>query len=143
MTDAEAGRKRAEPGPRGSVLVVDDDEISREIAADIVSMLGYEAHAVDSSAEFLRATASRRYDAVLLDWHLPDLSGLEAARRYREQEDARASGPRTPLIAITGNSLSGDRERCLEAGMDDYLPKPFRVEEMQAMLARWVTPRHG
>lgn len=139
MTSARSPSKGGAESERRRLLVVDDDPVSLELALDIVSELGYSGQGAGTAAEFLAAMERERFDAVLLDWNMPDLSGLEAARIYRKAERSRGDGLRTPLIAVTGNGDEESRKECLAAGMDDYLPKPYEIDELEAALARWVT----
>ena len=83
--------------------------------------------------EFLSATHD--FDAVLMDCQMPEMDGLEATRRARAHE--RASGSHVPIIALTANAMVGDREQCLDAGMDDFLSKPFQLRDLSAALDRW------
>jgi CheY-like chemotaxis protein len=84
----------------------------------------------------LRALETSAYDIILLDVQMPEMDGYEVARRIREKWSADESS-RPRMIALTGNAMQGDREQCLEAGMDDYLSKPVRIAELKAALERW------
>ena len=91
----------------------------------------------DNGAQALEMIADGAYDAVLMDVQMPVLDGFAATRDLRARE--RASGrPRMPVIAMTANAMSGDRDQCLAAGMDDYIPKPVKLAELHRTLARWV-----
>jgi CheY-like chemotaxis protein len=89
----------------------------------------------DGAAAHAAATRSR-YDLVFMDCHMPVMDGFEATRRIREDE--HASGGHTPIVALTADALAGDRERCLESGMDDYLTKPVSSASLAAMVERWT-----
>mgnify|MGYP003854486723 CR=1 FL=1 len=97
-------------------------------------------HPVEGFAEALKgaleAAAAFHPDVVLLDIGLPGMSGYDVARRVRERWATQPAG-RPRLVAITGNAMQGERERCLEAGMDDYVAKPFRLDDLRVMLQRW------
>jgi two-component system, sensor histidine kinase len=128
-----AGFQAARSGAR--VLVVDDHPVNRALAVAQLQDLGYAADAAESGDEALSLLAERAYDAVLLDCAMPELDGYETCRRLRAREGADR---RTPVIALTAFAVAGERERCLAAGMDDYLAKPYRGEELTALLDRWL-----
>lgn len=132
-----AGRPGA-PAPdgpyRGRVLVVEDNEVNQLVARATVSKFGYAVDVVSNGAEAVEATESTRYSAVLMDCHMPVMDGFEATRVIR----SRGGIHRLPIIAMTAGALDGDRERCLAAGMDDYLAKPVDAAALEAALARWV-----
>ncbi len=118
-----------------NVLVVDDEPVNVRITLAHLARLGHAADAVEDGARALEQLARRRYDAVLMDCHMPNLDGYETTRRLRVLEHGSR---RTPVIAVTAYAVVGERERCLAAGMDDYLAKPFRAEELGAILTRWL-----
>jgi CheY-like chemotaxis protein len=118
------------------VLLVEDNLINQKVALHQLSRLGYAAHVASNGEEALKAAALHDYALVLMDCQMPLLDGFEATRRIRDAE--RASGRRLPVVAMTANAAEGDRERCLAAGMDDYLPKPIARAALAAMLQRYV-----
>ncbi|MCW2775550.1 MAG: hybrid sensor histidine kinase/response regulator [Nocardioides sp.] len=125
----------ASPTRRGRVLVVEDGEINQLVAAGILEHLGYRVDVVDGGVEALAAMRDATFDAVLMDVHMPGMDGYQATAEIRRIEgDAR----RTPIIAMTAGAVVGDAERCLAAGMDDYLSKPIDVAAVDAALGRWV-----
>jgi CheY-like chemotaxis protein/HPt (histidine-containing phosphotransfer) domain-containing protein len=115
-------------------LVVDDDPVNRLVATAELAALGYTAEATDNGETALDLLAREPYDAVLLDCEMPRLDGYETCRRLRQRE---TGGRRTWVIALTAHSAPGEREKCLAAGMDDHLRKPWRGEELAAVLRRW------
>ncbi|WP_341229036.1 hybrid sensor histidine kinase/response regulator [Nocardioides salarius] len=135
--DAPSGRGGARPRPahRGHLLVVEDDETNQMVATGITRRLGFTIDIAGNGREALDAVARRHYDAVLMDCQMPVLDGYDATRELRARE---GDGPRTPVIAVTASAVMGDRERCLAAGMDDYLSKPFDPSGLDAVLTRWV-----
>ena len=119
------------------ILLADDNIVNRKVGVGLLARLGYAAHVVTNGAEVLAALDAHVYDVILLDIHMPEVDGFEAARRIRARwagDDAH----RPMLIAMTAGALAGDRERCLEAGMDDYISKPIEIDKLQAALARAI-----
>ena len=97
---------------------------------------GYMQLAADGNAA-LGAATRRRYDLILMDCHMPQMDGFEATRRIRDDEFERSRG-HTPIVALTADALAGDRERCLESGMDDYMTKPVSSAMLAACVERWT-----
>jgi PAS domain S-box-containing protein len=123
------------PPVAARVLVAEDNEINQKVAVRVLEKLGYTVEVADDGREALEACGRTRYDAVLMDGQMPGMDGYEATRRIRERE---RDGERLPIIAMTASAMKGDRERCLEAGMDDYVSKPVTPESLEAALRRWV-----
>ncbi len=115
------------------ILVADDNPVSRRVAVATLARLGYESDVVDDGLQALAALRRRRYDVVLMDLQMPEMDGLEATRRIR---DEFASDAQPYIVAMTASVTVQDRARCLSAGMDDYIGKPFRVEELVRALKR-------
>jgi CheY-like chemotaxis protein len=121
------------------ILVADDDAMNRLVAIESLKYLGAEVAAVSTGAEAVDAASARRFDLLLMDVHMPDMSGIEATMRLREAE--RAAGlPRTPIVALTASATAKDQQNCLDAGMDAVLTKPFRIEQLEAVLNRYCAP---
>jgi CheY-like chemotaxis protein len=119
------------------VLVVEDNVANLKVAVRMVEKLGYRADVAANGVEAVRVLDEVRYDAVLMDCHMPEMNGFDATRAIRRKE---TDGQHTPVIAMTASALSGDRERCLAAGMDDYISKPIKLHVVAAVLERWLTP---
>jgi signal transduction histidine kinase/CheY-like chemotaxis protein len=122
-------------GPPVRVLVADDNEVNRIVASGLLEMLGCSVELACDGAEAVGLAFASRPDLILMDVSMPRMNGLEAAAEIRRRE---AGGPRVPIIALTAHAMAEHRDRCLEAGMDDHLPKPFPPEALAAMLARWA-----
>jgi len=123
------------------ILLAEDDPVNRRVVQEQLQRLGYAADAVDSGADVLRQLKRNRYEVILLDCHMPLMDGFEVARKIRRQERGtwQRHGPAKPgvrIIALTARAMTGDRERCLAAGMDDYLAKPVRLETLREALER-------
>jgi two-component system, sensor histidine kinase and response regulator len=126
------------PDPGGPiVLVAEDNEVNRAVAKALLAKRNLRTETAANGKEALRMSQAREYAAILMDCQMPELDGYEATRRIRELETDR----HTPIIAMTAHSMAGDRERCLAAGMDDYLSKPVRANELDAAIERWL-PGH-
>jgi CheY-like chemotaxis protein len=123
---------------RGHVLVAEDNHVNQKVAVSILERLGYRADVAANGLEAIEALSRIRYAAILMDVHMPEMDGYKATTEIKRREAAQAR--RTPIIAMTANAMQGDRERALEAGMDDYVPKPINAEELEAVLERWVSP---
>jgi CheY-like chemotaxis protein len=117
------------------ILVVEDNAANVKVAVRMVERLGYRADVAGNGVEAVRVLGQVHYDAVLMDCQMPEMDGYEAARAIRRNE---TDGRRTPIIAMTASALSGDRERCLAAGMDDYISKPVKLHIVAAVLERWL-----
>jgi len=121
------------------ILVADDNPVNQKVAQAYLRKMGYQAELATNGLEVLDALERKPYDLIFLDVQMPEMDGYEAARRIR----VRWAGARPSLIAVTGNALLGDRERCLQAGMDDYVAKPIRLNELEAIVKRWGPRRPG
>jgi len=122
------------------VLVVEDNPVNQLVTGQMLRKLGCQVDMIGNGQEAVAAVARQAYELVLMDCQMPGMDGYEATRLIRAWQ-AEQSAARTPIVAFTANAMDGDRERCLAAGMDDYLPKPVSVEALRAMLVRWFADR--
>jgi CheY-like chemotaxis protein len=125
-------------GPK--VLVVEDNPVNREVAIGMLESLGCEAVAADNGWLAIEAMNDGTYDAVLMDCQMPVMDGLTATGEIRRRERG-TNRARVPIIALTANAMEGDRDRCLAAGMDDFLSKPFTQQQLAKLLKRWLALR--
>ena len=114
------------------VLLADDEEINRVLGTALLAKLGYRTAIAHDGREAVEMAGACDYDAILMDCMMPAVDGLQATREIRAAEGTR----RVPIIALTALAMPGDRERCLQAGMDDYLTKPVRLPALDAALRR-------
>jgi CheY-like chemotaxis protein/HPt (histidine-containing phosphotransfer) domain-containing protein len=121
-----------------TVLVVEDNDVNRTLALRQLEKLGYQARAVTNGMEALEAVRGSRFGVVLMDCLMPEMDGFQTTRAIREMESG--TGRRTPIIALTANVTDRDREACLDAGMDDFVPKPVMIESLRSALAQWLPP---
>ena len=124
-------------------LLVEDNAVNMIVAQTQIERLGVLAVTALDGVLALEALAREAFDIVLMDCQMPNMDGYEAVRRWRILEKARLVSRRTPVIALTANAMAGDRERCLEAGFDDHLGKPFSQEDLERMLIRWLNPQNA
>ncbi len=119
------------------ILLVEDNPVNLLVAQKLLAVLGFEADTATDGEAALGSMESTRYDMVFMDCQMPVLDGYAATRRWRAME-AESGGRPIPIVAMTANAMAGDRERCLAAGMDDYLSKPVAREQLDACLQRWL-----
>jgi CheY-like chemotaxis protein len=119
---------------RARILLVEDNPVNQLVAKGMLSKLGCEVIVAAHGGEALKCLEDQRFDLVLMDCNMPVMDGYEASRQIRQS----GRWPDLPIVALTANALSEERERCRAAGMNDYLAKPFRREELKALLDLWV-----
>jgi CheY-like chemotaxis protein len=119
------------------VLVVEDDIVNQRVTALMLRRLGLELVAVDNGYEAIDLAVRESWDLVLMDLRMPGIDGLETVRRIRR----RLEGRLLPIVALTANARPEDREECRQAGMDDFLTKPLKQDELRTCLKRWLESR--
>lgn len=137
--------KRQGQGSR--ILLAEDNAVNREVALGMLELAGYRVTMAQNGREAVELSATTPYDLILMDCQMPEMEGFEATSLIRKREtaqssrttqDASCNTPHVPIIALTAHAMPGDRERCLTAGMDDYLTKPFSQHQLETLLNRWL-----
>jgi len=123
-------------------LLVEDNEINIAVITTQLKMLGYQADIAKNGAEGLDRWKAGEYDIVLTDCHMPVMDGFQMTGKIRDAENS-ASTAKTPIIAITANAMQGEADRCIQAGMDDYLAKPVGLDELSEVLKKWTRSGKG
>jgi CheY-like chemotaxis protein len=119
---------------RDRILIAEDNAINQKVIERMVQKLGYPVDLVANGREAIDALAGWSYSLIFMDCQMPEMDGFEACREIRKLD----GGAHIPIIAITANAMKGDRERCLAAGMDDYVSKPFKQEDLRVVIERWL-----
>jgi signal transduction histidine kinase/DNA-binding response OmpR family regulator/HPt (histidine-containing phosphotransfer) domain-containing protein len=133
-----------EPSPNpgsfeAKILVAEDNPVNQEVCKQMLETLGCQVHLVSNGVEALRALSIHSFDLVFMDCQMPEMDGYEAVRTLRNLETEASDGSRHQIIvALTAHAMEGDRDRCIAAGMDDYLSKPFNRKQLQETLGRWL-----
>jgi signal transduction histidine kinase/DNA-binding response OmpR family regulator len=134
---AEAARP---PALRARILLAEDNPVNRKVARLTLERLGHVVETAETGRQAVEAMRTGVYDVVLMDCQMPEMDGFEATAEIRRLE---GDGRHTPIVAMTANAMQGDRERCLAAGMDDYMSKPVEREAVETMIRRWVPAGPG
>jgi CheY-like chemotaxis protein len=121
------------------ILMVDDNPVNRKVGEMVLRRAGFRVVVAEDGPTGIAAALAHLPDAVLMDWQMPGMDGLEATRRLRATWPAGTPAP--PIVALTANTMPGDREQCLAAGMDDYLAKPYRADILVAKIQQWLAAR--
>lgn len=120
------------------VLVCEDNALIQLLAMKQLANLGVQVHVMSNGREGLEAIRTCNYDLIFMDCQMPEMDGFEATRAIREEEAANGKGKHSIIIAMTASAMAGDDDKCLRAGMDDYLSKPFTIEQLRAKLLKWL-----
>ncbi len=124
----------------GTVLLAEDNGINREVAAEMLSSLGYQSRWVRNGRDAVEVWRGGGINLILMDCQMPEMDGYDATRAIRSEESQQPQPRHIPIVALTAHATNGDRDRCLAAGMDDYLTKPLNPEVLGAVLSRWLRP---
>jgi CheY-like chemotaxis protein len=125
-------------GSRGSLLVVEDNYVNQQLMTRVLARDGYDVTIAGDGSEAVRILTTQTFDAVLMDCQMPTMDGYEATRVIRQANRLSRAGLRLPILALTANAMSGDRDKCLSAGMDDFVTKPLSFSDLYATLAKYV-----
>ena len=131
----------SEPTAGATVLLAEDNPVNQEVMREYLMALGCHVEVVETGLQAVAAFERTTYDLIFMDCQMPDMDGLDATMMLRLRERQQNRQPRTPIIAVTADAFEAQRERCLEAGMDDYIRKPFDQNDLSAILQRWLN--HG
>lgn len=146
---------------RGHVLLADDNRVNQQVAVRMLATLGLQADIVENGTQAVKAVQTQSYDLVLMDCQMPEMDGMEATKAIRRHEALGGedeepctdfsipasssllvpSQRRTPIVAVTANAFSDDRDRCLASGMDDFLTKPISRDQLERIILRWIPDR--
>jgi CheY-like chemotaxis protein len=137
--DASAGAA-SRPAPKLRILLAEDNVVNQRLAQRMLEKAGHTVVIAGNGLRALQLLDSQEFDAILMDVQMPEMDGLEATRRIREAE--KTSGCHIPVIAMTAHAMVGDRERCLNVGMDDYLSKPFDPQNLLGILCALESGAH-
>jgi PAS domain S-box-containing protein len=139
-----AGQTRQQPAAAvrpeimANILLVEDNQVNQEVGIGMLSELGCTVDLAANGREAVEAAAKKHYDLIFMDYHMPEMDGLEASAIIRRHERQSDGGRRVPIIALTADIQKGIIDRCQEAGMDDYLSKPFSKKQLQKILLKWL-----
>ncbi len=125
------------------ILLVEDNQVNQKLILLFLKKLGYQAETVSNGREAVKASSSNQYALILMDCDMPEMDGFEATIAIRHHE--QGTGRHIPIIALTASVMKGDKEKCFAAGMDDFLGKPMNLQDLRAMIERWMpfTPLTG
>jgi CheY-like chemotaxis protein len=125
--------------PPMNILIAEDNTINQKLIVRVLKILGVEADIANNGLEALNAARKKKYDIVLMDIQMPEMDGYEATRCIRADVE-KANQP--IIIAMTANALQGDRGKCIEAGMNDYMSKPIMIDEVRRIIIKWYEKIH-
>jgi CheY-like chemotaxis protein len=138
-SDLEKLAKARHETQKALVLIIEDDPNQQRLYALIQDEVGMISCIVGDCEDGMKAAEFLEFNLIILDLQMPKVAGLECAQKIQDME--RKRGIRTPIIAITAHAMAGDREKCMDAGMDDYISKPFTLAELKEKISIWATHR--
>jgi len=141
IPDKKISSQASSQGPiklSGHVLLAEDNTINQEVGMAVLRLLGCSAELAKNGLEAAKLSAEKQFDVILMDCHMPEMDGFEAATKIRQHESMSSNETRVPIIALTADVQKGIVDQCLFAGMDDYLSKPFNSAQLQTLLEKWL-----
>jgi CheY-like chemotaxis protein len=121
-----------------SVLLVEDYPVNQELTKEMLEMLGCHVEIAENGKEALEILKDKKFDLIFMDIQMPEMDGYDATRQIRKMDPSIRG---VPIVALTANALQGDREKCLSAGMDEYISKPFRLSDLEAVLSKLLVKK--
>lgn len=140
IKDEEVDTEELNPSPKMSILLAEDNLVNQQITCAILKKFNYKADVAENGLEVLKALKNKNYDLILMDVQMPELDGLETTDIIRKDNDF-IHFRNIPIVALTANAMKGDQEKCIAAGMNDYLPKPLKLNDLIKMIKKW-TPKN-
>lgn len=122
------------------ILIAEDNAVNHMVAAGMFEKFGCSVTPTGNGLEALHSITQRKFDLIFMDCQMPEMDGYEATRKIREYEKEYGQG-RTPIVAFTANAMTGDKDKCLQSGMDDYITKPAQIKVLENILKKWVSPK--
>jgi CheY-like chemotaxis protein len=142
LVEVVEGKKSLSPEFAGKyplqILIAEDNPVNQKLAERVLTKLGYEPEKVFNGEEAVKAISQKYYDIILMDIQMPVMDGMEATQKIRLLPSSQPV-----IIAMTANAMQGDREKCLEAGMDDYISKPVKLEDLVTLLEKWALKKNS
>jgi CheY-like chemotaxis protein len=126
--------------PPARILLVEDNLLNQKLTKTLLEKAGYQVDVAENGKQALAAVQTTSFDLILMDCQMPEMDGYETTQAIRRQE---RSGHHVPIIALTAHAMAGDREKCLEAGMDDYVSKPTNTTDLRRAVSQWLERAHG
>jgi signal transduction histidine kinase/DNA-binding response OmpR family regulator len=137
-TNQKTATESDTPLPEAHLLIAEDNLVNQKVASQYLKRLGLTYGLANNGREALEKMTAEHFDAVLMDLHMPEMDGLEATQAYRKHESSHPKDKPLTIIALTADAIKGDREKCIEAGMDDYLSKPLKLSDLKATLHKYL-----
>jgi CheY-like chemotaxis protein len=133
-----AARRQTSSDSKIKALLVEDNAINQKLATAVLSKLGCDVDLAENGVVGVEKAKNNDYDIIFMDCQMPEMNGFDATKAIREHEKATGKKEKVPIVAMTANAMPGDRERCIDSGMDDYISKPVKKEKLAQILAKYT-----